>query len=216
MEAALRIREDGVDCTITAISVGNDSARDVLKVCVGMGADASILVTDDQADAADGFRVARILAAAIRELDDVGLVLCGRQGSDYDQGLVPAVLAEELGAAFVAMAADVRLKDGVLRVKRVTPRVIETVECATPAVVSVSNELGQARFPTSRGLLAARKNPPTMRAAADLAVNGNGHRIELENLLVPDVQGHCEMISGGSPAELVTALLARLRAEGVL
>src|SRR5438552_3269454 len=77
MEAALRFRDAGVECRITAISVGHDSAADVLKRCVALGAEQAILVQDPEADAADGFRTAALLAAAIRQLGDVDLVLCG-------------------------------------------------------------------------------------------------------------------------------------------
>lgn len=216
MEAALRIRDAGVECRITAVAVGSPSAADVLKRCVAMGADASILVDDPEVAAADGFRTAELIAAVARELGDVDLVICGRQGSDFDQGTVPGVLAELLDAALVTMAASVEAGDGVVRVSRATPLGEELVEATLPAVVSVSNELGLARYPSSRGMLAARRQPPQLKEAADLLADGSGHRVEVRQLIVPDVQGHCEIIDGGSPAEKATALVRRLGELGVL
>lgn len=216
MEAALRIRDAGVDCRITAVSVGSASAADVLKRCVAMGADASILVDDPDAGAADGFRAAELLAAVAKELGDVDLVICGRQGSDFDQGTVPGVLAELLDAALVTMAAGVEAGDGVVRVRRATPFGEEVVEATLPAVVSVSNELGLARYPSSRGMLAARRQPPQMKQASDLLGWVGGHRVEVKQLIVPDVQGHCEVIEGATPHEKAATLVQRLAEMGVL
>src|SRR5437588_10498700 len=114
MEAALRLRDAGVDCRITAVSVGRESAADVLKRCTALGAEQAILVLDPEVEAADGFRTAALLAAVIERLSDVDLVLCGRQGSDYDQGTVPAVLAELLGAGLVTLGAGVEPADGAV------------------------------------------------------------------------------------------------------
>jgi electron transfer flavoprotein beta subunit len=222
-EAALRIRDDAGegnegDVRITAIASGDPAAADVLKRCVAMGADSSVLVVDPEVAVADGFRTAKLLAAAIGELGDVDLVLCGRQGSDYDQGAVPAVLAELLGSPLVTLASDVRIDgngDGAaVRVTRALPEGEELVSAPLPAVVSVSNELGQARYPSSRGMMAARRNPPAERAAADL-LEGDDARVELMRLIVPDVQGHCEVIDGDSPEAKAQALMALLQGQGM-
>lgn len=215
-EAALRIRDDGVECQITVLALGDESASTVLKRCVAMGADTAVHIVDPQVAIADGFRTARLLAAAIRELDSVDLVLCGRQGSDYDQGTVPAALAELLDCAYVTMAADVRADGDGVRVSRVTPAGEELVHASLPAVVTVSNELGQARYPSSRGMMAARKNPPTVRQADELLKDVAGHAVELVQLSVPDVQGHCEMIEGDTPEAKARALLRQLAEAGVL
>ncbi|MEE8337708.1 MAG: electron transfer flavoprotein subunit beta/FixA family protein [Dehalococcoidia bacterium] len=216
-EAALRIRDDagdGSNVRITAIAVGDPAAADVLKRCVAMGADGSVLVVDPEVAVADGFRTARLLAAAIGELGDVDLVLCGRQGSDYDQGAVPAVLAELLGNPVVTLASDVRVDGDGVRVTRALPEGDEVVRAPLPAVVSVSNEIGQPRYPSSRGMMAARRNPPTERQAADL-IDGGDARVELVRLIVPDVQGHCEVIEGTSPSAKAQALMARLQEQGL-
>jgi hypothetical protein len=65
-------------------------------------------------------------------------------------------------------------------------------------------------------MLAARRQPPQLKEAADLLADGSGHRVEVRQLIVPDVQGHCEIIDGGSPAEKATALVRRLGELGVL
>ena len=216
LEAALRMRDAGVDCRITVLTVGGEDAGDVLKRCVAMGADRAIHVVDSEA-CTDGFRVAGIVAALARELGDVDLVLCGRQGSDFDQGAMPAALAERLDAALVTMAAGVAADgDAAVRVTRAVPNGEEVVRAELPAVVTVSNELGQPRYPSSRGMLAARRTPPERRAASDLVSGGASAAVELVQLVVPDVQGHCEVIDGADAAEKAARLMARLRERGLL
>ncbi len=216
IEAALRLRDDGDEVRITAITVGGEDADQVLKHCVAMGCNEIIRIDDPEAGAADTMRTARLISAQIRELGDVDLVLCGRQSSDYDQGTVPAALAELLGFACVTLGFGVSAaEDGRLRVQRATPLGEELVSVATPAVVTISNELGVPRYPTSRGMIAARRHPPTVRAAADLDAGG-AHGIELVELFVPDVQGHCERIEGETPAAQAAVLFAKLEEEGVL
>ena len=213
MEAALRLKDAAPDVTITAVSVGPASTNEVLKRCVAMGADRSVQVLDGQTGAADGFRTAELLAAVIRELGDVDLVLCGRQGSDYDQGTVPGVLAELLDAAYVTLAAAVAPAEGGVIVGRATPLGREVVQADFPAVVTVSNELGIPRYPTSRGMLEARRKPPTVREANAL-LDGTAFRVEVVEVFVPSVQGNCEIIAGATPAEKAARLMERLAAAG--
>lgn len=213
VEAALRVRDAGVDCTITVAVVGGEDAASILRRCIAMGADRAIHVVTDE-EHTDGFSVARILAGLVEELADVGLVLCGRQGSDFDQGTVPAVLAEHLDWPYVTMAAAVTVGEQA-RVTRATPLGHEVVEARLPAVVTVSNELGQPRYPSSRRMMAARRTPPETRDAAGLAGDA-GSSLELVELVVPEVQGGCEIIEGDSPAAKARVLLARLEEAGAL
>lgn len=216
IEAALRLRDDGAECTITAIAVGSEEATAILRHAVALGCDRSVLVTDPQAALADGFRTASLLAAAIGELEPVDLVLCGRQASDFDQGTVPAVLAELLDSAYVPTAAAMQVDGDRLRVVRATPAGEEVVSASLPATVTVSNEIGIPRYPTGRGRMAARRQPPTVRPAEELLDGEQGHPVELVELLIPDVQGHCEIVEGETPAAQAAALLAKLRDAGVL
>ena len=142
-------------------------------------------------------------------------MLCGRQSSDYDQGTTPAALAEMLGFAYVTVAFDVRVEGERLRVKRATPLGEEQVLASTPAVVTVSNELGIPRYPTGRGMIQARRHPPTVRTPADLGVE-DGAGAELLELTIHEVAGECEFVEGDDAAAQAAALLERLEAEGVL
>jgi electron transfer flavoprotein beta subunit len=214
MEAALRLRDAGGECKITAVSVGPPSTADVLKRCVALGADRAVQVIDPEVGSANGFRTASLLAMVVKDLGDVDLVLCGRQGSDYDQGTVPAVLSELLDAAYVTLAAGVAPVHGGVRVSRATPLGEEVVEASFPAVVTVSNELGTPRYPTSRGMMDARRKPPEVREAASLSTQAaNG--VEVVEVFVPDVQGQCEEVLGATPEEKARNLVQLLATRGV-
>lgn len=215
IETALRFVDDGHDVTITAISVGDEGVDQLLKHCKAMGCDEIVRVDDPQAGSPDAFRTARLLAAAIRELGDVDLVLCGRQSSDYDQGTTPAALVELLDFAYVTVGFDVRLEGDRLRVKRATPLGEEQVLASMPAIVTVSNEVGVPRYATSRGMIAARRHAPTVRPAAELDP-GDGGGAELIELFIHEVAGECEFIDGADAAAQAAVLMRRLQEEGVL
>lgn len=214
LEAALRIRDSGVETTITAVSVGPDSCAEVLKRCLATGADKAVHVRDTGPARSDGFRTARLLAAAARQVGPIDLVLCGRQGSDYDQGIVPGALSEYLGAALITVASDVRSDGSRVTVERVGDLGREVLEATLPAVVSVSNEIGTPRYPTSRGMLEARRKQPLEFDADELLGDEGRPSLQLVALSVPDIQGHCQMVEGGSPAEQATALIDLLERLG--
>ena len=219
IEAALRLRDAGVACTITVVSIGDDPSE-ILKHAAALGVDEIAAIPLGGA-AADGHVVAALLAAYVRSLGGADVVLCGRQASDDDQGTVPALLAERLGMPLVTIARAIELAAGgtsAVRVTRVTPDGDETVEVDLPAVVTVSNELGQPRYPTMAGRMAARRKRATTVAvdALSLGPDDRAPRVTLVRQFVPVVKGDCEFITGDSAVALARGLVDRLRAEGVV
>lgn len=217
IEAALRLRDAGADCTICVVSVGADPANP-LRHAAALGANEVAAITPPSPEP-DSHAVATLLGAYIRSLGGADLVLCGRQASDDDQGVVPALIGELLGMPVVAIARSVELGDGaVLRITRVTPDGDEVVETATPAVVTISNELGDPRYPTAANKLKARRVKPTVVTPDELSLGDDAlaPRVVLTQQFVPTVQGNCEFISGDTPAELADRLVARLRADKLL
>lgn len=218
IEAALRIREAGMQCTITVVSVGD--GQDILKHAASLGIDEPVAIQADPATL-DQSGIAKLLAAFVTSRGGADLVLCGRQASDDDQGVVPALLAEHLGSPVVTIARSVDVTaagDGfALRVVRVTPDGDETVAAPAPAVVTISNELGQARYPTMAGRMAARKKKIAVVTAQELGIDATAlrPRVTLAKQFVPTVKSSCELIPGGAD-EAARALVARLRAENVL
>ena len=105
-----------------------------------------------------------------------------------------------------------------VRVTRVTPDGDELVEASCPAVVTISNELGEPRFPTTAKKIAARRMKPTVVSVEELSLPPEQQepRVTMIRQFVPTVQGNCEFLSGETPGELADRLIEGLRREGVL
>ncbi len=215
IEAALRIKDAGVDCTIHVVSAGPNQA-DVLKQGAAMGADEIASITVDST--LDHHATARLLAAYVEHIGGADLVLCGRQASDDDQGVVPALIGEALDMPVVTIARAVEVTSGAVRVTRVAPDAEEIVEANLPAIVTISNELGQPRYPTTAGRIAARRKKATVLSLEDLGLSSEDlqPRAVLTKQFVPSIQGNCEFLTGDTPAQLASGLIDRLRTDQVL
>ena len=222
IEAALRLRDAGADCQIDVVTIGQDTPA-LLRHAAALGADSTAMIVvaptagDGAPSAIDYHVAARLLAAYVRWSGGADLVLCGRQASDDDQGVVPALMSELLEMPLVTIARSVELSDDsdtrAVRVTRVTPDGDEVVEVSCPAIVTISSELGLPRYPTARATMAARRMQPTIVSLDDLGITDGDLQpnVVLSRQYVPTVQGNCEMIAGETPAELAGHLIERLR-----
>ena len=212
VEAALRIK-DAQGGKITALTMGVNLLRDVVKKPLSMGADELVLLEDAAFEDGDSCSTAYALAEDI--------ILCGRQAADWDSGQVGSGIAEILGLPSVTLAKKVDIVDGKAKVERVIPDGYEVVEVSLPALITVSNELGEARYPTIKGIMGAKRKEPTVWKPADIDVDAakigaNGRRGKLVKLFQPVKEGHCEIIEGDSPEEAAAGLALRLREVKVL
>lgn len=220
IEAALRLRDAGQSCTIAVVSVGRD-ATGILRHAAALGADDIACIAVD-ASTLDAQGTACLLAAYVRQSGGADVVLCGRQASDDDQGVVPALISERLGMPAVTIARAVELvqsSDGpAVRVTRVTPDGDEVVEARCPAVVTISNELGTPRYPTATRRMTARRLQPKLVPIDDLSVRPEElqPRVKLVRQFVPRVEGRCEIVSGATAAEVADRLIGRLRTDGII
>jgi electron transfer flavoprotein beta subunit len=213
VEAALRIRDATGDGKITVLSLGPASARDAVKHGLAMGANEGILIDDPALADADSFVSARVLAAAIKKIGPFDIVFCGRQAADWDMGIVGPGLGELLGVPVVTITKSVQASDGHLRVERVLMDGFETVEVPTPCVVTISNELGDPRYPQLRQIMLAARKQVTVWTAADLGLTEDDMRspLKLERLYVPVKESHVEIIEGDTVEEQAETLARRLR-----
>jgi len=216
LEAALRIKDAGVDCHLTVISIGENPEK-ILKHCGALGADDLVAIKSDSADF-DCHVVASIITAQIQKGEGADLVLCGRQASDDDQGVVPALIGEKLGLPVVTFARAVESNGDTLNVTRVVPDGDEVVEVSGPAVVTVSNELGDPRYPTAAAKIKARRMKVASVTPADLGLAPEDltPRARSVKQFVPEIHGNCEFIEGATVAEQADKLIARLREESLL
>jgi electron transfer flavoprotein beta subunit len=213
VEAALQIK-DSQEAAITVISSGASFTLDVMKKPLSMGADELVLLQDDSFDnTIDSFVTAQVLAAAIRKLDGFDLIICGRQASDWDNAQVPLGVAEILSLSCIALCRKVEVIDGKVVIERNIPDGYEVVEASLPALVTVSNELGQPRYPTLRGIMAATRKLPTIWTAADLGLDVSEvqPRLSLRELFVPERNQECEFVNGDNAADAGRQLALKLR-----
>ena len=215
IEAAVQLKESQGG-KVTVLSLGASSVKDALKRAIAMGCDAAVQLEDAAFEGGDSFATAKVLAAAIRKLGDVDLVLTGRQASDWDSGQVPSALAELLEMAGAVPVQKVEVRGDGLYVERVTEDGYQPIEMPLPSVLGISNEINQPRYPTLKGIMASGKVPIPAWSAADLGlaageVGAQGRRICLDKLYVPVQESTCEFIEGETPQEIGERLAQRLR-----
>ena len=126
---------------------------------------------------------------------------------------MPLGVAEILGLSCVTLGRSVEVQDGKVRVERIIPDGYEVVEAGMPTLVTVSNELGQPRYPTLRGIMAATRKKPTIWDASDLALDQSqsDSRVTLRQLFVPVSDQECEFIGGEDAADAGRLLALKLR-----
>lgn len=220
-EAAIQLAESepSTESEITVISAGHGFALDVMKKPLAMGAHRLVLIDDPSLAAASAASTVRVLIAAIEETGPYDLILCGRQASDWDQGHVPMGLAETLGTPCITVARGLaKAGDGVLRVDRALEDGYQSVETTLPAVVTVTNEFGEPRYPTLRGIMAATRTQPVKLSLSDIGIDSSEltSSLRMTRLYEPERGGECEIIEGEDAADAGRRLAVRLRAEQLI
>ncbi len=220
VEAALRIK-DAQGGKITVLSLGTNLLREVVKRPLAMGADELVLLEDDAFTEGDSWSTSSALAMAIKKIGEYDLIFCGRQAADWDAGQVGSGIAEVLGLPSVTVAQKIDITDGKAKVERVTADGYEVIEVSLPVLITVSNELGEPRYPKITGIMAAKKKEPVIWKPADIGVDVSqigaaGRRAKLLKLFQPVHEGKCEIIEGESPEEAGTNLALKLRESKIL
>ncbi len=167
VEAALQLKE-AYGGTVTVICMGPPQAEEMLRGCLAMGADAAILICDMAVRGSDTLATSYTLAAAVRKLGNVDLILCGKQAIDGDTGQVGPGLAERLGTPQVTFAINLEMADTKLRARRVLDDFFEVVEVKLPAVVTVVKQINEPRHPSMKNVLKAKRAEITTWTLADI------------------------------------------------
>jgi electron transfer flavoprotein beta subunit len=171
IEQALTIAE-AADGEVTVLTVGPEQAGDAVRKALQMGADKGVHISDEAIHGSDAIATSLVLAKAVEKLE-YDIVLCGMSSTDGEMGVVPAMLAERLGIAQVTYGSELTVDGSTIRVRRDGDVSTETVEASTPAVVSVTDQTPEARYPSFKGIMAAKKKPVESWALADLGVDAD-------------------------------------------
>ncbi len=169
LEQALLIADAGDDVEVVALTMGPEDARAAIKRSLQMGASAGLHVVDDAVHGTDALGTSTVLAAAIRQAAP-DLVVCGMASTDGSMGVLPAMVAERLGWPAATFGASLAVTDTTATIRRDADTATLTVEVSLPAVVSVTDQSGEARYPSMKGILAAKKKPVTVWSLADLGL----------------------------------------------
>ncbi|MFE6751186.1 electron transfer flavoprotein subunit beta/FixA family protein [Kitasatospora purpeofusca] len=169
VEQALRIAEANGGAEVTVLTVGPDDAKDALRKALSMGADRAVHVNDEDIHGSDVIGTSAVLAKAL-ERTGFDLVVGGMASTDGTMGVLPALLAERLGVPQLTLLSEVSVEGGVVKGRRDGDSATELVEAALPAVVSVTDQSGEARYPSFKGIMAAKKKPVESLDLDDLGI----------------------------------------------
>ncbi|WP_179816476.1 electron transfer flavoprotein subunit beta/FixA family protein [Allostreptomyces psammosilenae] len=186
VEQALRIAEAAGDSEVIALTMGPDDAEDAVRRALQMGADRGVHVSDDDLHGTDVMGTSKVLAKAIEHIG-YDLVLCGMSSTDGGMGVLPALLAERLGVPQVTLLSEVAVADGVVTGRRDGDAATEELSASLPAVVSVTDQSGEARYPSFKSIMAAKKKPVEELDLDDLGLDGDEFGLDGAWTAVDDV-----------------------------
>ena len=169
VEEALKLAEAADDGKVTVLTVGPAEATDALRKALQMGAHEAVHVQDDAIHGSDALATSKVLAAAIGKLE-FDLVLTGMASTDGTMSVVPAMLAERLGLPQVTFASELTVEGGKATIRRDGDTSTEIIEAALPALVSVTDQINEPRYPSFKGIMAAKKKPLQTWSLADLGL----------------------------------------------
>ncbi|MFC7493652.1 MULTISPECIES: electron transfer flavoprotein subunit beta/FixA family protein [unclassified Nocardioides] len=179
VEQALQLKEKaGDDTEVTALCIGPEKALDAVRKALQMGADKGVHVSDEAIAGSDYVATSLVLAKAIEKLSsDSGkspdVVMCGMASTDASGGVVPAMLAERLDLPQVTLASVVETQGDQVRVKRDDDTATEVIGGTMPLVLSVTDQSGEARYPSFKGIMAAKKKPLETWSLSDIGVDAS-------------------------------------------
>jgi electron transfer flavoprotein beta subunit len=181
VEEALLIREkeaaDGIEGSVTVLTAGPERATEAIRKALSMGADKAVHLKDDGMHGSDVIQTGWALARALGTIEGTELVIAGNQSTDGGAGAVPAIIAEYLGLPQLTHLRKLSVEGGAEGAKvtgeRETDDGVFTLEARLPAVVSVNEKINEPRFPSFKGIMAAKKKEVTVLTLAEIGVEAD-------------------------------------------
>ncbi len=221
LEEAVRIKEAREEVHLIALSAGTGKLKESIKEALAIGADEAVLIADPELERSGFAGSARVLAAAVRKIGDVDLILLGEGSDDEYTGQIPSRLAALLDLPQITTVRDLEMLDNNrVRATRDLETILEIIECDLPMVVSVTSELNTPRLPPLTAILKAGRKPVHEWSLADLElapeqVGALAAEIEVLENLAP-AQERKNVIFEGTVDEKIEALIQTLEHEGVI
>jgi electron transfer flavoprotein beta subunit len=213
IEQALRLQESGAVESVGYLSMGPEPAGEALRRALAMGGDDAWLVTDPALAGSDEWATARVLAAALDRLaPDVALM--GMASDDARGSLVPGAVAALRAVPLLSYGSELQVEGSVARIRRLTAAGFDIVEAPLPVVASVTDQVGEPRYASLKGIMAARRKPLETWNLGDLGLSADElHGAALTRVVEarkPEAKPPPERIEGVSPDDAATRIADRL------
>jgi electron transfer flavoprotein beta subunit len=217
VEMALQLADKAGGGEVTLISMAPNSEVSGLRTALAMGAAKAVLVSDEALQGSDALSTAKVIAKAVERVGDIDLVLAATESTDGYTGTTPAQVAELLGWPSLTFAKHVEVGDGKITIQRQTEAGYDVVESTLPAVVSVTAGVVEPRYPSFKGIMAAKNKPVDEVKVGDLGLSGEqvgwaGARQEITNVgAAPPREAGEKIEDEGDAHERVVAFLEQLK-----
>ena len=217
VEMGLQLVDKAGAGEVTLVSMAPNGEVSGLRTALAMGAEMAVLVSDEALAGSDSLSTAKVLAKAIERVGDVDLVLAATESSDGYTGTTPAQVAGLLGWPALTFAKHVEVSDGVVTIQRQTEAGYDVVQASLPAVVSVTAGVVEPRYPSFKGIMAAKNKPVDQVAISDLGLSAddvgwNGARQQIVNIAAaPAREAGAKFEDDGTAHERVVAFLEQLQ-----
>jgi len=172
VEEALKVVEAG-DGEVTVLTVGPEQAADAVRKALQIGAHKGVHVLDDAIAGSDAAATSLVLAKALEKIGDFDLVMTGLASTDGGMSVVPAMLAERLGLPQLTFASELTVEGDTLKIRRDGDAATETIEASGKLVISVTDQINEPRYPSFKGIMAAKKKPVETWSLSDIGVEAS-------------------------------------------
>jgi electron transfer flavoprotein beta subunit len=219
IEQALRLADAGAVDSVTYLSMGPPPAAEALRRALAMGGDDAVLVTDDALAGADEWATAKVLAAALDKLaPDVALM--GMSSDDARGSLVPGAVAAMRNVPLLSYGSELALSDGEARIRRLSATGFDWISAPLPVVASVTDQVGEPRYASLKGIMAAKRKPLETWSLADLGLSAEELRgaalTRVTDARPPEAKGPTERIENVPAAEAATKIADWLAARKLI
>ena len=221
IEAALALKDAAGGGTVTILTIGSESAAEIMREGIALGANDGFLINDPAVKGSDTLATGKVLAKAIEKVGQVDVVITGRQSADGDTGQIPPAVAEHLGMNLLSYVQDLTFANNTLKAVRKNLGGEETVEAPLPCVVSVMETSNTVRTPSLRGKMNAKKFVFPVWSIADIGlkpedVGASGSATKVTELFMPEVHEQGVIVKGADEAAAVKELASILRSKKVI
>jgi electron transfer flavoprotein beta subunit len=216
VELGLQLVEAAGGGSVTLVSMAPRNEVSGLRTALAMGADDAVLISDEALAGCDGLGTAKVLAAALARLGP-DLILAGVESSDGYTGTVPAQIAAVMDIPAVTFAKKIEIADGSMSIERQTESGYDDVTCPLPALVSVTAGVVEPRYPSFKGIMAAKKKPVEELTCSDLGIDAStvgaaGSRQEIISVVAAETRESGEIVEDeGDGFERIVNFLSELK-----